>query len=621
MITAGTGELRAVADASGAGVGLKSCRSAPWRWRVALALMLASGFSGLGYQIIWTQQSALWLGHESAAVLAVVTAFFGGLGIGAWLLGPRIERADHPVRWYAGCETVIAGWSLVLAFAMSPCSSVLLRVTGPTPNPLWQWAVAFCGTFLLLLPATAAMGATLPAMERLTVQGPRGRSIAPLYASNTLGAVIGVLAIAFWLIPALGLIRTTVVCAALNVLCAGVSLRVLSLKAQRTPPSSRGSIAALALTGFLGIGYEVAIVRVLSQVAEDTVYTFALLLAVYLLGSSIGAAAFDRWFAKGNTHKRGDWLVTAMSVACLVGAGTLWAAEAIKGAVLESMGPTMTSALIAEAVLAIAAFAVPTIAMGALFAHLVSREGVSFGRALGANTFGAAAAPVIFGVGLLPAIGSKVTLLLIAGGYLVLLVRRASVGPAAVGGASVPKGEVPVPMAVAPAPMPAPVPMAAPVHARPTPAAVALTALAVALALALWSPPLVFIDIPEGGHILSYKEGVMAAVSVVEDADGVSRLRINNRQQEGSSATLRVDARQAWLPLLLHPAPRRALFLGLGTGVTANSATDDRALTVDAVELLPEVIDASAFFIDASRELVDASPQAIVCPNTLRLNR
>jgi spermidine synthase len=89
----------------------------------------------------------------------------------------------------------------------------------------------------------------------------------------------------------------------------------------------------------------------------------------------------------------------------------------------------------------------------------------------------------------------------------------------------------------------------------------------------------------------------MAAVSVVEDSDGVARLRINNRQQEGSSATLRVDARQAWLPLLLHPAPHRALFLGLGTGVTASSAAEDPTLQVDAVELLPEVIDASSRFI------------------------
>jgi spermidine synthase len=50
--------------------------------------MVASGFAALGYQIVWTQQSALWLGHEAAAVLAVVAAFFGGLAVGALALGP-----------------------------------------------------------------------------------------------------------------------------------------------------------------------------------------------------------------------------------------------------------------------------------------------------------------------------------------------------------------------------------------------------------------------------------------------------------------------------------------------------------------------------------------------------
>jgi spermidine synthase len=112
----------------------------------------------------------------------------------------------------------------------------------------------------------------------------------------------------------------------------------------------------------------------------------------------------------------------------------------------------------------------------------------------------------------------------------------------------------------------------------------------------LVAPALTFIEIPDGGRLISYQEGVMAAVSVVEDAAGVARLRINNRQQEGSSATRRVDARQAWLPLLLHRAPRRALFLGLGTGVTSSSAAEDPTLEVDAVELLPEVIAASARF-------------------------
>jgi spermidine synthase len=88
----------------------------------------------------------------------------------------------------------------------------------------------------------------------------------------------------------------------------------------------------------------------------------------------------------------------------------------------------------------------------------------------------------------------------------------------------------------------------------------------------------------------------MAAVSVVEDANGTATLHIDNRQQEGSSTTVLADARQALLPILLHPAPRRALFLGLGTGVTSSSAAEDPMLQVDAVELLPEVIDASTYF-------------------------
>ncbi len=82
--------------------------------------------------------------------------------------------------------------------------------------------MAFFGTFLLLLPATAAMGATLPAMERIVArargQAAGDRSIAALYAGNTFGAVLGVLAAAFWLVARLGLARTAGICIALNLL-------------------------------------------------------------------------------------------------------------------------------------------------------------------------------------------------------------------------------------------------------------------------------------------------------------------------------------------------------------------------------------------------------------------
>jgi spermidine synthase len=527
--------------------------------------MLASGFAGLGYQIVWTQQCALWLGHESAAVLAVVAAFFGGLAFGALMLSPRIERSAKPARWYAACEALIGAWGLVLAFAIAPVADGLPHLTGVQPAAAWQWSVAFCGTFVLLLPATAAMGATLPAMERVMAQMHRdGATIGWLYAGNTFGAVVGVLAAAFWLVPEIGLSRTAAVCAVLNLSCAALSLTLFGNPRQSVAPiaplpapSSRLSLM-LAVTGLLGIGYEVVVVRVLSQVAENTVYTFAMLLAVYLVGSALGAAAYQRWLqASSDPDRLGDRLLCGLGAACLAGSVALGNAEAVKAAVLQALGIGMPAALAAEAALALVAFLLPTVAMGALFSHLGTRAcaaGIGFGRALGINTLGAAAAPLLFGVLLMPAIGAKFALLSIASAYLALSSRRALAAPAL------------------------------------------WLAATVTVDIAVWAAPLVFIDIPEGGHVVSYREGPTAAVSVVEDADGVARLRIDNRQQEGSSATLLADARQALLPMLLHPSPRRALFLGLGTGVTAASAAEDPMLEVDAVELLPEVIEASGYF-------------------------
>jgi len=522
------------------------------RTSLALGLMVASGFAALSYQIVWTQQATIWLGHESAAVLAVVAAFFGGLAVGALALGPRIDRSPKPAHWYAACEAAIGLWSLALAFLMAPASKWLLDLTGAQASPAWQWAAAFCGTFVLLLPATAAMGATLPAMERVMARMRRqGSAIAALYAGNTFGAVAGVLAAAFWLVPEFGLARTAVLCAALNLVCAAAALKLFAGSGEPSSAPSRASgvLFLLAATGFLGIGYEVLVVRVLSQVAENTVYTFAMLLAVYLVGTALGAAAYRRWLS-GLL----DRLLPMLAAACLLGASSLFAAEKLKAMVLEVLGPSMAAALAGEAAIAVAAFLLPTFMMGAVFSHLSTSAraaGISFGRALGVNTLGAAIAPLLFGVFLLPALGPKSALLTVAAGYLALTSWRALF----------PWG-----------------------------------AAAVILGLAVFAPRLAFVDVPEGGRIVSYKEGAMAAVSVVEDSGGVARLRIDNRQQEGSSATRLADSRQALLPLLLHPAPRRALFLGLGTGVTASAAAEDPMLQVDAVELLPEVIDASAFF-------------------------
>jgi spermidine synthase len=528
-----------------------------------LLLMAASGFAALGYQIVWTQQCALWLGHETAAVLAVVAGFFGGLAIGALGFGRRIDASQQPSRWYAACEAVIGLWSLTLLFLMAPVSGALLDLIGAQPAPLWQWSVVFCGTFLLLLPATAAMGATLPAMERIIASmRTEGAPIAMLYAANTFGAVLGVLVAAFVLVPRFGLSFTAVVCVITNFFCVVAALSVFPSRSAAAPSivaaSARPHLRLLAATGLLGIGYEVLVVRVLSQVAENTVYTFAILLAVYLVGTALGAAGYSRWGSRSLDRSRTrDRLLQLLAAACLLGVVSLLGAANFKSLLLQATGPGMAAALGIEAALAIAAFLLPTIMMGALFSHLATDArlaGISFGRAIGANTLGAAFAPPLCGLLLLPFLGSTFALLLIAAGYLVLVSPRTWLAPPQ------------------------------------------WSAAVAAGALAVWAPPLALIKLPEGGRLVSLAEGASATVSVIEDASGVATLHINNRQQEGSSATWLADGRQGLLPILLHPAPRRAFFLGLGTGVTARSAAQDRTLHVDAVELLPEVIGASSRF-------------------------
>ncbi|MDP4300003.1 spermine/spermidine synthase domain-containing protein [Leptothrix discophora] len=558
--------------------------------RLALAVLLTtlSGCAALGDQIVWTRQGSLWLGQETAAVLAVLAAFFGGLALGGLALGPRLAGSRHPARWYVGLELLIALWCVALALWQAPVSRWMLDLIGDRPGPLWHALVAFVGTFVLLLPATAAMGATLPAMERLLglhdpVDGRAHPGLPALYAGNTLGGVLGVLAAAFWWVPAWGLGRSALLCAALNVVCAagacwlartGATVHGLKRAAApvasapgRASPGTFGHPAAvLAWTGLLGIGHEVLVVRVLTQVTENTVYTYALLLAVYLVCTAAGAALLQRVRPPEDDtamQRRSMQLALALAWACLLSGLALWGAGWIRAQAGIAFGAGLGAALRAEALLALAAFGLPALAMGAQFAHLAMqarRRGLDLGRAFAANTGAAALAPLAVGVVLIPLLGSAWTWLLIVAGYLLLAQRSAAALP----------GQ------------------------RPW-RGIAVPAVAWAL-VAVWAPPLALVDVPEGGQLLSHREGPAAAVSVVEDAGGVRTLRIDNRQQEGSSATRLADGRQALLPLLLHPAPRTALFLGLGTGVTASTAANDPALQVDVVELLPEVIEAMPWF-------------------------
>jgi spermidine synthase len=524
-------------------------------------LLFLSGFAGLGYEIVWTRLFAVGLGHEIPAVLAVVAAFFSGLALGAWILDRKVSVSPVPGRWYACLEMLIGVWAVVLVFLIPPGNIFAAHLMGISPSPLRHWAVAFLVPFFLLLPATVAMGATLPAAERLFSRLRQdGWSVGGLYAANTLGAVAGTMLTTFMLAPVLGFTATLFTLAALNLLCgvgilAGPARREAERLAVNLPlaevPLPMSLALVLFFTGLLGIGYEVLVVRVLSQVLENTIFSFAGVLSVYLFGTAAGAALYQKFAPRTKYRQVLSTLLIALSSACFVGIILLWGSPFIYRGIRQALGGGIWGSVLGEVALAAVIFFVPTLFMGATFSHLAQgargpEEGL--GRALGVNTLGASLAPALFGVICLPVLGAKVTLIIVASGYFLLALPWRSTR----------RWPVLIPFCL--------------------------------IAVLLFSPEsLRLVDLPPEGKIVAHREGVMVAVTVVQD--GRERyLKVNNHFVMGGTASYFSDARQALIPLLLHPHPEKALFLGLGTGTTFDAAALYPGLQADGVELVPEIV-------------------------------
>lgn len=524
-------------------------------------VVFLSGFAGLGYEMVWTRVLALSLGHEIIAVLAVLAAFFAGLSLGAFALGGLIKQSSKPALWYAALEMAIGCWAIALIWLIPAFNEQMPQWIGESPGALRHWSVAFGATFILLLPATAAMGATLPSLEQscTALFGP-GRYVGGVYATNTLGAVAGTLLTTFAMAPALGFTATLWLCAAINIVCGlwafGAWRSLQANHADQVEPNtfarttSSRLLTSLFITGLLGLAFEVVVIRVLSQVLENTVFTFAAVLSVYLLGTAIGAWLYQRYAAAADADNTLQRLIVLTTVSCLIGSATLWASDALYTTLTGLLSRSATTTIGAEFMLAATAFLLPTIAMGGLFSHLAQTATPRFGlgRALAINTLGAAIAPLLAGIVVLPLVGAQFTLIAISLAYLLLLPRRSF----------------------------RPIWLAAPVTA--------------ALLLAL-SPPLRFVDVPEGGKLLDYHEGVMASVAVVSDDYDTRYLKINNHFTMGSTSSGFADHRQTHIPLLLHPNPHSALYLGVGTGMTMNAAQYHPGLSVTAVELVPESLE------------------------------
>ncbi len=263
---------------------------------LGILLFVGSGCAALIYEVVWLQLLQLVIGSSAVSLGVLLGTFMGGMCLGSFLLPRSVDPRYHPLRVYACLELGIGAAGLLLLWGMPLVNTLYAAVGGGH--------VAFRGlvSAACLLPPTLLMGATLPAIARWVRSTPAGVSwLGVFYAGNIGGAVLGSLLAGFYLLRVHDMAIATYVAAGVNVSVALAALRLSKrapyLPAAYEPPASRASAGhsivylATAVSGLTALASQVIWTRLLSLVFGASVYTFSLILAVFLAGLGIGSAA------------------------------------------------------------------------------------------------------------------------------------------------------------------------------------------------------------------------------------------------------------------------------------------------------------------------------------------
>jgi predicted membrane-bound spermidine synthase len=273
--------------------------------QVLQVVFVVSGFCGLIYESIWSHYLKLFVGHAAYAQSVVLVVFIGGMALGAWGAGRYAERIRNPLWAYAAVELVVGVISLLfhqLFVGVTDWAyvSLLPAVCSPESPCLAQWLLAA----LLIMPQSILLGMTFPFMTTAILRIARSRPgsrIALLYFLNSFGAVIGVLASGFVLIPALGLPGTLLTAGLFNIALGIVAYAIGKTAGQRVVPAertgdraeeSRATLVPMlliaALTGMSSFIYEIVWIRMLVLVVGASTQAFELMLAAFILGLALG---------------------------------------------------------------------------------------------------------------------------------------------------------------------------------------------------------------------------------------------------------------------------------------------------------------------------------------------
>lgn len=583
---------------------------APQRWLLPLLLILffGSGVCALVYQVMWLRLLALVFGVTVYAASTVLAGFMAGLGIGSFAAGRLATRITRPLAAFGIAEVLVGITAFASPVVLDALTRVWVALHPSLPDSVAVITIIrFVVAFLVLIVPTSLMGATLPLVIKSAVarEDRIGGRIGLLYAVNTTGAIVGALVAGFYLISEVGVSLSFRMAAIGNLVIGIVALAAAyAMPAQPARPAAppveeTGAPTLLStgqrqivlwtffVSGVMSLALEIIWFRMLVVFLRPTAYAFTIMLACVLTGIALGSA-----LATPILRMRGRWLPALAVVQGLIGVVAVLSFNALarSQAVADVATPWFAAIglniylapLVASSMVAM----LPTM----LLLGLAFPIGMSLwagddpsdetSRRVGAfyslNVLGAILGSMLAGFVLLPAIGTRNSLIVVSA-----LATSSSMALAWSQRATRPSFSYAV-MALAPA----------------------LFGLGAIYAVEPFD--VAFARFHRNEKLVWREEGVQTTVAV-HDRGGNPPMRImfldGNHQANNSPGTAFIHHRIGALPVMLHPAPTTALVIGLGGGATPGAVARYH-VDVDVVELSAAVVAGSAFFKDINFDLL-----------------
>jgi predicted membrane-bound spermidine synthase len=268
LLAARTPSLVPAEDAGGPGPEADAAEDRSDARRLVLFTSLAifaSGFAGMGMEILWFRFLGSMLGGLRSVMSLVLGVMLSGMWLGSFCAGWVNQRVGRPDRVYAVAQATFVVASLVLLLAFDPAlrnTAPLRQAAGPDPDAMTRWLYDLWfqlrAILLVVGPPAFLMGFAYPTANAHLQRRFEavGRRAGILYLANNAGAVLGSLGCGFVLLPWLGSQRAAfllalVALAPIPLIFASTSRRTGDADAPREVGRLRW-VAALALFACLG---------------------------------------------------------------------------------------------------------------------------------------------------------------------------------------------------------------------------------------------------------------------------------------------------------------------------------------------------------------------------------